>query len=108
MKHVLTLVTCLFFGVTASFAEIESDETPNEEVPMATAPANTSECRFGGSTRTIEIKYEAAPRRVPCRVLYTRDGQTQQLWQAQNVEGYCEEKAAGLADTLEAAGWSCG
>jgi hypothetical protein len=45
---------------------------------------------------------------VPCQVVYTKeDGTTQNLWSAENVEGYCEQKADEFAEKQRGWGWDC-
>lgn len=68
-------------------------------------------CELQGVTRRVEIDYESADAAVPCSVNYFKDseapGEVNTLWNASNIEGYCEEKAAGFVDKLKSWGWSC-
>lgn len=68
-------------------------------------------CELEGLTRRVEIDYESADAAVPCSVNYFKDseapGEVNTLWNATNIEGYCEEKAAGFVDKLKSWGWSC-
>ncbi len=68
-------------------------------------------CELQGLTRRVEIDYEASDSSVPCSVNYYKDteapGEVNTLWNATNVEGYCEEKAAGFIEKLKSWGWSC-
>jgi hypothetical protein len=47
---------------------------------------------------------------VPCNVIYkkqTEGFEDQVLWSADNLEGYCEDKARELVANLESWGWVC-
>ncbi len=78
-------------------------------LPLAAA-ADSYRCESGELVRRIEIVYEPG-RAVPCEVHYHKDsespGAPQVLWTAQNEAGYCEARAAELAETLRGHGWSC-
>lgn len=63
-------------------------------------------CTQGGMERKIEVVYTGAGK-VPCEVLYTKDGASQVLWNAQNEEGYCEAKAAEFVEKQRSWGWQC-
>lgn len=70
------------------------------------AAALSFECQLDGLSRTISVNYpEQAP--VPCQVQYTKDDDTQVLWQASNTEGYCETKAQAFVAKHENWGWQC-
>lgn len=70
------------------------------------ATALTFECQFQEKARTISVVYpEQTP--TPCEVQYTKDGNTEVLWQANNTEGYCEEKARAFVAKHEGWGWQC-
>lgn len=63
-------------------------------------------CAHGDQERLIEVTYAgAAP--VPCQVTYTKDSVTQNLWQAQNLEGYCESQALDFVEKQRGWGWLC-
>ena len=65
-------------------------------------------CQKGALERRISIAYANEGMAVPCQVSYTReDGTTQDLWNAQNEEGYCESKAAEFAEKQRGWGWDC-
>ena len=68
-------------------------------------------CELQGLTRRVEVDYESTGSSVPCSVNYFKDteapGEVNTLWSATNIEGYCEEKAAGFIDKLKSWGWSC-
>lgn len=65
-------------------------------------------CKSGDQERQISISYDVEGATVPCQVVYTKeDGSVQNLWNAQNVEGYCEEKADEFAEKQRGWGWDC-
>ncbi len=66
-------------------------------------------CRNDGLTRMIGVEYQADPEPLPCRVRYDKpqEGGVMYPWNAQNEVGFCERKAAELADRLTSFGWSC-
>lgn len=67
----------------------------------------TFTCTKGSSVREVVLAYETQGASLPCRVLYKKDGTEQSLWQAQNTEGYCEEKADEFIKNLSEMGWHC-
>ena len=74
----------------------------------AAALADKTVCRHGDKTRTISVDYEKRGESIPCRVKYEKADSTTYPWSAQNTEGYCEEKAAGLVARHEDEwGWKC-
>ena len=65
-------------------------------------------CRHGDKTRVISVEYEKRGKMIPCRVKYEKADGTTYPWNAQNTEGYCEEKAAYLISKHEDEwGWDC-
>ena len=68
-------------------------------------------CELQGLTRRVEVDYESTQYSIPCSVNYYKDteapGEVNTLWNATNIEGYCEEKAAGFVAKLKSWGWSC-
>jgi len=64
-------------------------------------------CTNAGSERSVKVIYQAPGVAVPCEVQYTKDGVSQTLWTAENLTGYCEEKAQAFADKLSGWGWQC-
>jgi hypothetical protein len=44
---------------------------------------------------------------LPYEVQYKKDDSTQTLWNANNVKGYCEEKAKAFVEKQKGWGWSC-
>lgn len=102
---------------TTDEAMDEEQPTMNEQSESAEAPvkgmiASTKyRCELQGMTRRVEINYEVPDSTVPCSVSYYKDtevpGEVNTLWTANNVEGYCEEKAAAFVDKLGTWGWTC-
>ena len=101
----LSMSTVLFAqeGTTSSTAPAANTAT---ETTMA-GTSNVTTCTSGSDERKIEIIYETAGSKVPCKVEYTKAGATNTLWTAANEEGYCESKAAALAEKLGGAGFTC-
>jgi hypothetical protein len=64
-------------------------------------------CTDGQQERMISIIYQDQDAKVPCDVEYTKDGQTETLWHAENEFGYCEEKAEEFIQKLTEWGWRC-
>lgn len=99
-----------------AIAQDEAMEAP----PSATTAVATEvtdatnlvyQCSLNGMTRRIEIDYANAGSSVPCSVNYYKDteqpNEVSTLWHANNVEGYCEERAEAFAQKLNSWGWSC-
>lgn len=84
-----TLLALLFFSTTA--AAIDN---------------KTYVCSSDDQQRIIEIQYPGETS-VPCQVVYTKDGESNILWQAMNQTGYCEEQADAFADKQSSWGWQC-
>jgi len=73
------------------------------------AYASSWSCTHGDKTRNIVIEY-ASSGSVPCIVVYRKSSEgaeDQTLWSAENIEGYCEEKAAAFVAKQEGWGWAC-
>lgn len=66
----------------------------------------TTTCNHGAQTRVIEVVYRDDSQ-LPCEVQYTKETGTETLWSAQNLEGYCEEKAAAFVEKQQSWGWEC-
>jgi len=65
-------------------------------------------CKLHNLERQINISYDVDGAAVPCQVIYTKeDGTIQNLWSAQNAEGYCEQKADEFAEKQRGWGWDC-
>ena len=65
-------------------------------------------CTNGYQERVVSIVYQDQDAKVPCDVEYTKDGQTETLWHAENEYGYCQEKAEEFIQKLSGWGWQCG
>ncbi|BFM15873.1 hypothetical protein R50073_20560 [Maricurvus nonylphenolicus] len=86
----------------------------DSEPPLAT-PEDLNSIRYSCSNqalvRRLEIDYLNAPEQVPCEVNYYKDTEMpdtkETLWQAQNTQGYCEDKAQGFIAKLSNWGWEC-
>jgi hypothetical protein len=63
-------------------------------------------CSHGNQTRVIEVVYTTEDD-VPCEVRYSKEEGTKTLWSANNLAGYCEEKAAGFVEKQKGWGWNC-
>ncbi len=63
-------------------------------------------CSHGNQTRVIEVVYTTEDD-VPCEVRYSKEEGSKTLWSANNLAGYCEEKAAGFVEKQKGWGWSC-
>lgn len=78
---------------------------------LALADGSSTQCTYGDMVRRVVIMSEPGVS-VPCEVHYFKDteapGEDQVLWSASQQAGYCEDKAAGLVEKLEASGWNCG
>jgi peroxiredoxin len=71
--------------------------------------ASSWSCSRNDHIREVIVEYTGQGS-VPCRVIYkkpTEDMESLLLWTADNVEGYCEEKAKAFIEKLEAWQWSC-
>ena len=66
----------------------------------------TYSCKHDSSERLITVAYPEGGE-LPCEVQYTKGDDIQILWNAKNVKGYCEEKAAAFVDKQTGWGWSC-
>lgn len=122
-KHALVVLTCSLLIPALSQAQDEetmdadaeysaSDDTEySADATTATDALTSYKCSLNGLVRRVEIAYEAAPAKVPCAVYYYKDNEapdeSSTLWSAQNMEGYCEEKAGEFVQKLQSWGWSC-
>ena len=67
-------------------------------------------CQKGDLTRQVLVFYPEKPALLPCEVFYSKpreDVVPRALWQADNIKGYCERKAAEFVVKLESWGWHC-
>lgn len=79
-------------------------------VPIANAFAQSWLCENTDLERYVDIYYPDSPSQIPCSVIYrkpTEDVDDRILWQAQNDESYCENKAKAFVEQLESWGWRC-
>jgi hypothetical protein len=78
---------------------------------VQSASASEFECRNGAQLRRVEVRAGGAVENLACEVRYwrdaTRQGAGKVLWRASQDTDFCEAKAAGLIDRLEAGGWRC-
>ena len=73
------------------------------------AYADSWNCSSSDLVREVVIDYPQGGS-VPCNVIYkkqTEGFEDQVLWSADNLEGYCEDKARELVANLESSGWVC-
>ena len=73
------------------------------------AYADSWNCSSSDLVREVVIDYPEGGS-VPCNVIYkkqTEGFEDQVLWSADNLEGYCEDKARELVANLESWGWVC-
>jgi hypothetical protein len=76
----------------------------------AEVAAGSWTCRQDGLTRHVVVFYPEAPAQLPCKVFYSRPEENvmpRALWESENTQGYCEQKAAGFVRKLSSAGWRC-
>ena len=64
-------------------------------------------CKHGDKERIISVVYDVEGQAVPCKVVYTKDGAVETPWNAENLAGYCEEKAAAFVEKQRGWGWTC-
>lgn len=79
-------------------------------VPLSHAFAQSWLCESANLKRYVDIYYPDSPSHIPCSVIYrkpTENVDDRILWQAQNNESYCENKAKALVEKLESWGWQC-
>jgi hypothetical protein len=92
--------------VVFAFAAITPNAARAEAQPEA---RERFVCTFGGTPRYIDIYRLAArgPRGGGCRVDYTRNGVTRQVWAASGDYAYCVKRAVGLVTKLSKGHFSC-
>jgi len=64
-------------------------------------------CKHDTQIRQIQVVYASDSAKVPCEVTYDKGQGAVSKWQAQNQEGYCEEKAAEFVEKQKGWGWEC-
>jgi hypothetical protein len=73
------------------------------------AYAESWSCSHGNDVREVHIERPTSSP-VPCSVEYrklTEGVEDQTLWNAENDDSYCDEKAEGFIAKLESWGWVC-
>lgn len=71
--------------------------------------ATSWSCMHDEKIREVIIEYPDGGT-LPCKVIYNKPTEgfdKSVLWQADNVEGFCEEKANEMVNKLESWGWKC-
>ena len=68
--------------------------------------ADNYSCKHGNQERVISVVYPNGGD-LPCEVHYQKAEGASVLWNAENVKGYCEEKAAAFVEKQEGWGWKC-
>lgn len=63
-------------------------------------------CTQGNMERRIEV-VPLGTAKVPCEVRYTKNGNTEVVWNAQVEEGYCEARAVEFVEKQRGWGWEC-
>jgi hypothetical protein len=72
--------------------------------------ASSWTCQNAGLTRQVVVFYPDAPERLPCKVFYAKPKENvlpRALWESQNTQDYCEQKAVEFIDKLSSSGWRC-
>ncbi len=64
-------------------------------------------CHHGEQSREILVQYDVPGQSVPCGVLYRKASGEQELWRANDEDGYCEARAREFAAKQESWGWQC-
>lgn len=64
-------------------------------------------CTKEAQTRRIEVRYPQAENSPICEVLYSKNGSSKVLWNAQNDISFCERKAAEFVAKQNSWGWQC-
>jgi hypothetical protein len=78
---------------------------------LAAAVDEAFACHHQQRERRIELRHAERPNRLPCQVVYWRDGTQpdsgKPIWEAENDYGFCIEQTRALLQRLEDGGWSC-
>jgi hypothetical protein len=72
--------------------------------------ASSWTCQKAEITRQVVVVYPEAPARLPCKVFYAKPKENvlpRALWEAKNMQNYCEPKAEEFIEKLSSLGWSC-
>lgn len=78
-------------------------------IPFALQAAESAvtTCTKEAQTRRIEVRYPQAENSPICEVLYSKNGSSKVLWNAQNDISFCERKAAEFVAKQNSWGWQC-
>lgn len=63
-------------------------------------------CTYGDLQRIIKVAYSGEGD-LPCEVQYIKSSNTEVLWRAEDVAGFCESKARAFAEKQQGWGWTC-
>jgi len=78
---------------------------------LAAAVEEAFACQHQQRERRIELRHAERPNRLPCQVVYWRDGTQpdsgKPIWEADNDYGFCIEQTRALLQRLQDGGWSC-
>lgn len=78
---------------------------------LAAAVEEAFACHHQQRERRIELRHAERPNRLPCQVVYWRDGTQpdsgKPIWEAENDYGFCIEQTRALLQRLQDGGWSC-
>ena len=78
---------------------------------LAAAVEEAFACLHQQRERRIELRHAERPNRLPCQVVYWRDGTQPEggkpIWEADNDYGFCIEQTRALLQRLQDGGWSC-
>lgn len=78
--------------------------------PVAAAGLHVT-CSARGLIRQVEVREHDPARDAACAVLYRKESENpgieEVLWTAQRDSQFCDDKARGLIERLESAGWAC-
>jgi hypothetical protein len=78
---------------------------------LAAAVEEAFACQNQERERRIELRHAERPDRLPCQVVYWRDGRQpdggKPIWEAENDYGFCIEQTRALLQRLQDGGWSC-
>jgi hypothetical protein len=78
---------------------------------LAAAVEEAFACQHQQRERRIELRHAERPNRLPCQVVYWRDGTRpdsgKPIWEAENDYGFCIEQTRALLQRLQDGGWSC-
>jgi len=83
---ILTLIASLFFAHSASADQIYT-------------------CAQADQERIITVVTDTLD--ALCQLKYTKDGNTQTMWHAENDANFCAEKAVAFVAQQESWGWDC-